>query len=125
MSPIATGNVYIFNTTGQHITLILNSNPVFTATNDVPPAAPSREENYAPSAIIVPRSNATQIYDPVFAQSNTLHVMFQGVLNRYDDLQLNLVTSPSNNDLVLYIYYGYLLLVDTVSNQILYNKPPS
>lgn len=138
MSPVATGRVFVFNTTNQQIGLILNGNPLpddlSDATNYGRGLAPAGNgaENYLPSGITIPRSNATSITDPVFAQQNTLQVSFQGVLNTY---QLNIslapqsgstaIYAPSNNDLLLYIFYGYVILVDSANNAILFNSPSS
>ena len=139
MSPVATGKITVFNTTDQHIILILNGNPLpDDGTSDMVgfgrglSHAAYGNEGYAPSSLIIPRSNATSINDPVFAMQNTLQVSFQGVVDTYkigvnlappSDGSLNY--SPSNHNLAMYIFYGYLILVDLVTNTLLYNSKPS
>lgn len=138
MSPVATGKVFVFNTTNQHITVLLNGNPLPDDGSDSPetgrgmPPAALLDETLTLSRLTVPRSNATTIYDPVFAQQNTLQVNFQGVIDTY---QISVAIAPppgdvfnfssSNNDLLLYIFYGYVLLLDTVNNRILFGGKPT
>jgi hypothetical protein len=123
VSPAATGRVYIFNTTNQEIVPLLNSCPL-EVERGVIGRAGGPHEQYAAAHVSVPRSNASQIYEPVFAQSNTFQVLFQGLTNTYQ-IALDLKTSPSNNDLLLYIFYGYVVLFDSANNVVLLNQPAS
>ena len=118
MSPVATGKVYVVNTTNQLMSLILNN----TALSDLGPAG-GEEQGYAPTSISVPRSNANRIYDPVFAEDNFFQVMFHGVLNSYQ-IKIPLEQYPSNNDLWLYVFYNYLVLSDSVTNAIIFGSAP-
>jgi len=138
VSPVATGKVFVFNTTNQQIGVVLNGNPLPDDVSDAAnyarglARAADDNENYMPSRLVIPRSNATSINDPVFAQQNILQISFQGVLNHY---QINVslapqsgssaMYSPSNNDLLLYIFYGFVILVDSVNNAILFNNESS
>jgi hypothetical protein len=138
VSPVATGKVFVFNTTNQQVGLILNGNPLPDDASDAAnygrglARAADGNGSYMPSRLAIPRSNATSINDPVFAQQNTLQVSFQGVINNY---QINVslappsgssaTYSPSNNDLLLYIFYGYVILVDSVNNALLFNNQSS
>ena len=139
MSPVATGKVIVFNTTNQHLMLILNGNPLPDDGTEKMvdfgrgmSAAANNDEGHKPSRLIIPRSNATAISDPVFAMQNTLQVGFQGVIDSYK-IGISLVPppdgstmySPSNNNLIMYIFYGYLILIDAVTNTLLYNDKPS
>ena len=117
---MAEGNVYLFNTTNQKIRVTLNDNPL----PPIPPA-PGEGGNYQASYIIVERSDATSIDDPVFAQNNTMMIMFPGVSNHYSTVSVNPATSSSNNDLLLYIFYGSIVLVDAVTNTVLLNTHSS
>ncbi len=118
MSPVATGSVYIVNTTNQLVTLVLNYN----ALPDLGPAHGS-EHHYAPTVLSVPRSNANRISDPVFAEENTFDVMFAGVRNSYKII-IELEQYPSNGDLLLYIFYNYLVLSDRNTNNVIINTAP-
>ncbi len=118
MSPAATGIVYVVNTTNQLTSLVLNNN----ALSELGPAG-GEEQGYAPNAITVARSNANRIYDPVFAEENLFQVMFHGVLNSYQ-IKIPLDRYPSNNDLLLYIFYKYLVVVDSVTNAIIFSSVP-
>jgi hypothetical protein len=119
VSPAATGVVHIFNTTNQRITLILNGEPL-------PPldAAAGKEQHFAATSFSVPRSNANRIPEAVFAETNTFNVMFQGILNKYS-LALDFTKYPSNNDLLVYIFYNYLMMVDGATNATIQSLPPS
>jgi hypothetical protein len=121
----ATGKVYMFNTTNQKIRVTLNDNPL----PKIEPAAgkdsgEGGEGSYRPAHIAVPRSDATSIDDPVFAQTNSISVMFSGYSNRYSKVNINPITSSSNNDLLLYIFYGTMILVDAVTNTVISTLTP-
>ncbi len=115
MSPAATGFVCIVNTTNQLVTLILNHN----ALSELGPAG-GEAEHYAPSYISVARSNANRILDPVFAEENSFDVMFYGVRNSYQ-IKIELERFPSNNDLLLHIFYKYIVVTDRVTNATVLN----
>ena len=119
MSPAATGSVYIVNTTNQLVTLMLNYN----ALPEMGPAH-GREQHYAPTVLSVPRSNANRIPDPVFAEENSLDVMFYGVRNNYKII-IELEQSPSNGDILLYIFFNYIVLTDRETNAIIFNSTPT
>ena len=116
----ATGKVYLFNTTNQKIRVTLNGNPLAS----LPPAGDA-SESYAPSYMIVPRSNATSIDDPVFAATNTMMVMFSGYSSNYASVSINPVQYSTNKDLLLYVFYSYMVLVDSTTNMIIINQAPS
>jgi hypothetical protein len=116
---VATGSVYIVNTTNQPVTLVLNYN----ALPDLGPAQGS-EHHYAPSVFGVPRSNANRISDPVFAEENSFDVMFAGVRNTYQII-IKLEQYPSNGDILLYIFYNYLVLSDRNTNNVIINTAPA
>ena len=111
--PAATGVVHVYNTTNQRITLVLNGDPL-------PPLDPAggAATRHAPASLIVPRSNANRIPEAVFAESNTLAVMFQGILNNYK-IDLDFKQFPSNNDLLLYVFYNYIVFCDSATNAII------
>lgn len=119
MSPAATGSVYIVNTTNQLVSLVLNYN----ALPDLGPAH-GREHHYAPTLLTVPRSNANRINDPVFAEENNFDVMFYGVRNYYRII-IELERYPSNGDILLYIFYNYLVLSERTTNTVIFNSPPT
>jgi hypothetical protein len=119
VSPTATGVVYIFNTTNQRITLVLNGEPLPALG-----AAAGKAGHYVPASYTVPRSNANQIPEAVFAEKNTLMVMFQGILNTYT-INLDFKQYPSNNDLLLYIFYDYMLFCDSTTSAIILSTAPS
>jgi hypothetical protein len=119
VSPAATGVVYIFNTTNQLITLVLNGDPLPSLD-----AAAGKEHHFAAASFSVPRSNANKIPEAVFAEENTLNVMFQGILNKYS-LTLDFTKYPSNNDLLVFIFYNYLVLIDGATNAIIQSLPPA
>jgi hypothetical protein len=106
----AKGVVYVFNTTSLGITVTLNGN----ALKDIDPAG----SDGTPSALPVPRSDATSIGDPVFAGTNSLQVMFSGIPNIYGTLKIDPVQYSTNKNLALYLFYGYLVLVDLSTNAI-------
>lgn len=118
MSPAATGSVYIVNTTNQPVTLVLNYNAL-------PELGPAHgwEHHYAPTIFGVPRSNANRISDPVFAEENSFDVMFAGVRNHYQ-INIELQQYPSNGDILLYIFYNYLVLSDHITNAVILNSAP-
>lgn len=118
MSPVATGSVYIVNTTNQLVTLVLNYNAL-------PELGPAHgvEQHYAPSLFSIPRSNANRINDPVFAEENSFDVMFYGVRNGYKII-IKLEQYPSNGDILLYIFYKYLVLSDHNTNAVIFNSTP-
>jgi hypothetical protein len=101
------------------MTLILNYN----ALPELGPAG-GEAEHYAPTSMSIPRSNANRISDPVFAEENSFDVMFSGVRNSY---QLNIVLEqcPSTRDLLLHIFYNYIVLSDGVTNSIIFNSAPT
>lgn len=119
MSPAATGVVYIFNTTNQRVTLVLNGEPL-------PPLDPAagKEGNYAATTLDVARSNANKIPEAVFAAENTFHVLFQGLLNKYS-LHLDFTKFPGNNDLLLFIFYNFLVFSDSRTNLTIQRLPPT
>ena len=113
----AKGVVYVFNTTSLKIRVTLNGNPL----EKIEPAG----ADGAPSSLTVPRSDATSIDDPVFAQQNTLQVMFSGSSNNYSAVGIDPVQYSTNKNLALYLFYGYLVLVDLSTNSIISNQSPS
>jgi hypothetical protein len=113
----AKGVVYVFNTTSLRIRVTLNGNPL----EKIDPAG----EDRAPTSLTVPRSDATSIDDPVFAQQNTLQVMFSGSSNNYPTLNINPVQYSTNKNLALYLFYGYMVLVDLSTNSIIVNQKPA
>jgi hypothetical protein len=115
-----TGRVQVFNTAAVGVKLTLNGNQL----KSLPPAA-GRDGNYAASSISVRRSDAVSIDDPVFAQQNSLTVRFPGTSNNYPSVSIDPIVSSTNNDLLLYIFYGYMLLVDGASNSIIVAQSPS
>jgi len=119
VSPVATGTVYIVNTTNQLVMLTLNYSPL----SELGPAG-GQEQHYAPTFVGVPRSNANRIPDPVFAEENSFDVMFYGVRNSYQ-IPIELEKYPSNNDLMLYIFFNHVVLSDGITNTIIYNSPPA
>jgi hypothetical protein len=112
----AKGVVYVFNTTSLKIRVTLNGNPL----EKIEPAG----SEGAPSALPVPRSDATQIDDPVFAVTNSLQVMFSGSSNSYGTVKIDPVQYSTNKNLALYIFYGYLVLVDLSTNSIIQQLAP-
>lgn len=119
MSPVATGTVYIVNTTNQLIALTLN----YSALAELGPAG-GQDVQYAPTLIGVPRTNANRIPDPVFAEENNFEVMFYGVRNSYA-IMIELEKYPSNNDLLLYVFFNHVVLSDGITNAIIFNSPPA
>jgi hypothetical protein len=115
-----TGQVYLFNTTNLKIIVTLNGNAL-------PSLAPAggAGESYAPPSMTVPRSDATSIDDPVFAKTNTMSVMFSGSFNNYNSVVIDPVMYSTNKDLLLYIFYDYIVLVDSTTNMIITNQAPS
>ena len=113
----AKGVVYVFNTTSIKIRVTLNGNPL----EKIEPAG----ADGTPSSLTVPRSDATSIDDPVFAQQNTLQVMFSGSSNNYPAISIDAVQYSTNKNLALYLFYGYLVLVDLSTNSIISNQSPS
>jgi hypothetical protein len=112
----AKGVVYVFNTTSLRIRVTLNGNPL----EKIDPAGPDG----TPSALPVPRSDATSIDDPVFAATNSLQVMFSGSSNSYGTLKIDPVQYSTNKNLALYLFYGYLVLVDLSTNIIIQGTAP-
>ena len=112
----AKGVVYVFNTTSLRIRVTLNGNPL----EKIDPAG----SDGTPSALPVPRSDATEIDDPVFAGTNTLQVMFSGSSNSYGTLKIDPVQYSTNKNLALYLFYGYLVLVDLSTNVIVQQMAP-
>jgi len=114
-----TGKVYLFNTTNLRIRVFLNDNAL-------PPLAPAgnANESYAPSTMTVPRSDTTSVGDPVFATTNTMRVKFSGSSNTYISVNVDPDQYPTNQDLLLYIFYDYMVLVGT-TNMIIINQAPS
>jgi hypothetical protein len=119
VSPVATGSVYIVNTTNQLIALTLN----YSALAELGPAG-GQEQHYEPTSISVRRTNANRIPDPVFAEENSLDVMFAGVRNSYL-IGIELERYPSNNDLLLHIFFNHVVLTDGITNTIIFNSPPA
>jgi hypothetical protein len=119
VSPVATGTVYIVNTTNQLVALTLN----YSALTELGPAG-GRDTQYAPTFVGVPRSNANRIPDPVFAEENSFEVMFAGVRNSYQ-IKIELEKYPSNNNLLLHIFFNHLVLSDGITNAIIFNSPPA
>jgi hypothetical protein len=119
VSPVATGTVYIVNTTNQLVSLVLNYN----ALPDLGPAH-GHAQHYAPTLLTAPRSNANRINDPVFAEENHFEVMFYGVRNHYKII-IELEQYPSNGDIVLYIFYNHLVLAERTTNNIIFNSLPT
>jgi hypothetical protein len=99
--------------------LTLNYSPL----SELGPAG-GQEQQYAPTFVGVPRSNANRIPDPVFAEENSFDVMFYGVRNSYQ-IPIELEKYPSNNDLMLYIFFNHVVLSDGVTNTIIFNSPPA
>ena len=116
----ATGHVYVCNTTNVKIKVALNGNQLPSL-----PAAAGKDGNYAAASMAVPRSDATSIDDPVFAQTNSLRVMFPGMSNSYSSVPINPVEFPTKKDLLLYIFFGYMVLVDASSGSIVVRQSPS
>ena len=112
----AKGVVYVFNTTSLRIRVTLNGNPL----EKIDPAG----SDGTPSALPVPRSDATTIDDPVFAGTNSLQVMFSGSSNSYGTLKIDPVQYSTNKNLGLYLFYGYLVLVDLSTNVIVQQMAP-
>jgi len=113
----AKGVVYVFNTTSLRIRVTLNGNPL----QKIDPAG----ENGTPKALKVPRSDATEIDDPVFAGTNTLQVMFSGSSNNYSAVGIDPVQYSTNKNLALYLFYGYMVLVDLSTNSIISSQKPA
>jgi hypothetical protein len=116
----ATGVVYVYNTTSVNIKLALNGNQLPTL-----PHAAGKDGSYAAASMTVPRSAATSIDDPVFAQTNTLTVKLPGMSNNYPSVSIDPIGFATNKDLLLYIFYGYMVLVDASSSTIIFNQSPS
>jgi hypothetical protein len=116
----ATGQVYVFNTTSVSIKLTLNGNQLPSLGR-----AAGGDGGYTPVSMSVPRSDATSIDDPVFAQTNTLTVKFPGTSNNYSTVNIDPVSYSTNKDLLLYIFYGHMVLVDSTSSAIIVNQAPS
>jgi hypothetical protein len=116
----ATGQVHIFNTSNVPITLTLNGNQLSVLSEDA-----GQGSNYAPSSMAVPRSDATKISDPVFAEQNTLAVKFPGTTNNYPSVDISPMQFPTNRDLLLYIFYGYMVLVDASTSMMIINQAPA
>lgn len=112
----AKGVVYVFNTTSLKIRVTLNGNPL----DKMEPAS----QDGAPSVMPVPRSDATSIDDPVFAGTNSLQVMFSGSSNNYPTVKIDPVQYSTNKNLALYLFYGYLVLVDLSTNAIISQQSP-
>jgi hypothetical protein len=92
----AKGVVYVFNTTSLEIRVALNGNPL----EKTEPAG----SDGAPSALPVPRSDATSIDDPVFAATNALRVMFPGSSNRYSAVNIDPVQYSTTKNPALYLF---------------------
>ena len=106
----ATGKVRIFNTTNLRIRVTLNGNPL----DKIDPC----EADGTPSALLVPRSDASSIDDPVFATTNDFTVMFPGSSNAYSGVKIDPVQYSTNKDLALYIFYKLAVLIDLSTNMI-------
>ena len=113
----AKGVVYVFNTTSHRIRVTLNGNPL----EKIDPAG----SDGTPSALPVPRSDATSIDDPVFAATNTLQIMFSGSSNNYSAVNIDPVQYSTNKNLALYLFYGYMVLVDLSTNSIISSQKPA
>ncbi|MDT5296608.1 MAG: hypothetical protein QOJ76_3488 [Acidobacteriota bacterium] len=116
----ATGKVYIFNTTNQDIKVELNDEDL-----DERLAPNAGTGSYAPTLAIVMRSDASTTTDAVFAGSNTMEIRFAGTRQQYANIKIDPGAYPTNTDLVLYIFYSYLVLASTVNNTLIFSATPS
>ena len=125
----ATGKVYIFNTTNQSVRIELNDTDM---DYKLPPNA-GRDNGYMPvntvpgtdgnpTLISLPRMDATQTTDAAFAATNTMEIKFSGKSLKYNNIQIDPGSYPTDTDLVLYIFGTYSLLISPTNNTIVYNQ---
>lgn len=117
----ATGQVYIYNTTNTNVKVEVNGediegNPVLAASGS--PYAPG-------TTTAVPRSDALSTTDAVFATNNTMEVKFPGTNNTYATFKIDPGTYQTNTDLVLYIFFNYVIICSPVNNALALSAAPT
>ena len=120
----ATGKVYIYNTTNQPVKVELND----TDLEGRIPANSGRENGYLPVShadAVVDRSDATSTPDAVFATNNTLEIKFSGTSNKYPTVTISPGSYSTDTDLVLYIFYNYIVLISPTNNALVLNSAPA
>jgi len=120
----ATGKVYIYNTTNQAVKVELND----TDLEGRIPANSGGDGGYLPvqsAEAVVPRNDASSTPDAVFATNNTLELKFAGTSNKYSSIKIDPGSYPTNTDLVLYVFYNYIVLISPTNNTIVYSGGPS
>ena len=121
MSAIATGRVFIYNTTNQRVQLQLNEE----ALPSIDPAV-RQDGNYPPKFTIAERDEATSTPDNRFAQTdNVLRVRIPGKQRTYGPIDIDPENYPTDINLVLYIFSKYIILAATNNNNVIFQGAPN
>ena len=120
----ATGKVYIYNTTNQDVQMELNQTDLVGRL----PANSGASGGYLPVPspnAVADRSDASSTPDSVFATTNKLEFVFAGTSNTYSPVKIDPGFYPTNTDLILYVYYNYIVLISPANNAIVYSGAPT